>query len=262
MHRSILTTGLSAIAAVLLQAPGTSAAETDPTAMPVKPGETIPVTVIPHKVFLRVPNDPQEILWERVPEYQVELVPAPFVHPSTELRRANAGAPIPLFFSVASDRERLYVKLRWLDSTPDKETLSDQTRDGAAVQFALNPEVRTSHMMGTPNLPVNIWYWRSDSDQAENLGAGGFGSSTELEVQPVSAQSQYRTARLSRDNQWILVMSRPLQALGEHTVQFKPDVVQPLAFAVWEGSAGQRDGLKRTTPGWINIDLSPLLKEG
>ena len=263
MYRSILKTGVGAIAAILLQVPGAAhAAGNDPTALPVKPGETIPVTVIPSGVFLRVANDPQEILWDRIPEYQVQLMPAPFVHASTELRKDSVGAPIPLFFSIASDRERLYVKLRWVDATPDQELRSDHSRDGAAVQFSLDPEAQTSHMMGSPELPVNIWYWHADSDQAENLGAGGFGSATTLESQPVSARSYYQRARLDDDNQWILVMSRPLDVDAAHTAEFAPGVVQPLAFAVWEGATGQRDGLKRTTPGWIKVDLGPLLKEG
>lgn len=259
MHKS----GVGAIVAIALQGLVTAnAVAEDPTAPLVKPGETIPVTVIPGGVFLRVPNDPQEILWERVPEYQVQLVPAPFVHASTELRKDNVGAPVPLFFSIASDRERLYVKLRWVDTTPDQEMRSDHSRDGAAVQFALDPDAQTSHMMGSPELPVNIWYWHADSDQAESLGAGGFGSATTLEAQPVSARSHYRTARLADDNQWTLVMSRPLDIKGEYSARFEPGAVQSLAFAVWDGAAGQRDGLKRTTPGWIKVDFGPLLKAG
>jgi hypothetical protein len=113
MNRAILSTAVGASAAILLQlSVATHAAGSDPSTLLVKPGETIPVTVIPKDVFLRVSNDPQEILWERVPEYEVQLVPAPFVHASTELRREHVGEPIPLFFSVACDRERLYLKLR------------------------------------------------------------------------------------------------------------------------------------------------------
>ncbi len=262
MHTIMLKTRLGLIAAIALHTSGTAnAASENPTALRVEPGETIPLTVIPGGVFLQIPNDPKDTLWERVPEYQVQLVPAPFVHASIELRKDSVSAPIPLFFSVASDRERLYVKLRWVDTTPDQEMASDLTRDGAAVQFALSTDVQTSHMMGTPERPVNIWYWHSDSDLAEDLGAGGFGSSTKLEMQPVSARSHYRTARLADDNQWTLVMSRPLDIEGEYSARFEPGAVQPLAFAVWEGAAGQRDGLKRTTPGWIKVDLGPLKED-
>lgn len=258
MDKRLRKVSLVALAAALLQATTMSAGATDPNASAVRPGETIPLTVFPSQVFLRVTNDPQEILWERVPEYQVELVAAPVVHHSIDLRKSSAGAPMPLYFSVASDGERLYVKLRWRDATRDHETGMARSRDGAAVQFAMRPGEQTSHMMGAPNRPVNIWYWRPDGDRAENLGAGGFGSATILPDQPVSARSHYGTARVAQDNQWTVVLSRPLAAGGEHDARFEPGMVHALAFAVWQGDLDQRDGLKRTTPGWINVDFSPL----
>ncbi|EGV29783.1 DMSO reductase family type II enzyme, heme b subunit [Thiorhodococcus drewsii AZ1] len=230
----------------------------DPNALSVKPGDTIPLTVFPPHVFLRVANDPLEILWERVPEYEVQVVPVPVVHRSVELRKANSGEPMPLFFSVASDGERLYVKLRWHDATPDRKTGMDQSRDGVAVQFTVNADQQTSHTMGAPGRPVNIWYWRSDSESAENLAAGGFGSATHLPEQPVSARSHYAKAAAAEDNQWTVILSRPLATDGEYDAQFEPGMVRSMAFAVWQGALDQRDGLKRTTPGWIKVDLSPL----
>ncbi|MGB5831398.1 MAG: ethylbenzene dehydrogenase-related protein [Thiohalocapsa sp.] len=251
--------GRGALAAALWSALSTAPIlAADPNALEVKPGETIPLAIVPAQVSLRVSDDPQDMLWERVPEYQVQLLPAPSVHDSVKLRQAQAGPSIPLYFSVASDRKRLYIKLRWVDQTRDQETLTDRFRDGAAVQMALKAGDATSYMMGSADMPVNIWYWRSDSDRAENLGVGGFGSTTTLPVQPVSVQSHYHTARMPQDNQWTLVMSRPLEQEGEYTARFEPGSVQPLAFAVWQGADQQRDGLKRTSPGWINVDLSPL----
>ncbi len=261
MYKPLRKAGLVALSAAMLQLGPISAGAADPNALAVEPGGTIPLTVFPSRVFLRVANDPREILWERVPEYQVELVAAPVVHHSVELRKASAGAPMPLYFSVASDGERLYVKLRWRDATRDRVTGMDHARDGAAVQFAMRPGEQTSHMMGAPNRPVNIWYWHPDGDRAENLGAGGFGSATTLPEQPVSARSHYGTARVADDNQWTVVLSRPLAAGGEHDARFEPGMVHAMAFAVWQGDLDQRDGLKRTTQGWINVDFSPL-KEG
>lgn len=70
-------------------------------------GETIPVTVIPRGVHLRVDNDPIDDLWERVPEYQVWLTPAPVWHPSVGLRQEPGGTGMPLYFSAVSDGARL-----------------------------------------------------------------------------------------------------------------------------------------------------------
>ncbi len=223
------------------------------------PGDTVPVAIVPAGVFLRVVNDPADEIWERVPEYGVQLTAAPAVHPSVALRQdAGATEPLPLYFSVVSDRDRLYFKLRWVDASRDVETRSNRFRDGAAVQFALTDPESTSYIMGAPDNPVNIWYWRSDRNDAENLAAGGFGSTTLLPEQMVSARAAYGTGRQDGANEWTLVMSRPLSASGEHTAAFEPGNTQAVAFAVWNGSEQQRDGHKRASTGWIHVDLAAL----
>lgn len=225
-------------------------------------GEVVPVTPIPAGVYLRAANDPTDIIWERVPEYQVWLAPAPPWHPSIDLRTGDDDVGQPLYFSIVSDRERLYIKLRWLDPSPNVETASDRFRDGAAVQFALGSAEDTSYIMGLSEAPVNIWYWKADSNTAENLAAGGPGSTTRLEDQSVGADSVYGTGPVAGDNQWTVVMSRPLALTGDHTVRLASSDQQPLAFAVWQGAEGQRDGHKNASTDWIILDLSPLASTG
>lgn len=222
-------------------------------------GDSVPLSIVPAGVFLRVPNDPGDAVWARVPEYGVELMPAPAVHPSIALRQGNSpGGAQSLYFSVISDRQRLYVKLRWADGSRDTLTRSNRFRDGAAVQFALTDAGSTSYMMGASENPVNIWYWRSDLNAAENLAAGGFGSTTRLAEQAVSANGEYGPAGESGGKQWTVVLSRPLEADGEHAASFQSRPTQAVAFAVWNGSEGQRDGHKRASTGWIHVDLTPL----
>lgn len=234
------------------------AAEAEAKVLVVKPGSTIPLALVPGGVFLRVPDDPTDAIWDRVPEYQVELSTAAPVHASVALRADGGEPPLPLYFSVISDRERLYVKLRWVDASRNVATRPDRFRDGAAVQFALDGGEATSYIMGSADMPVNIWYWKSDSDSAQNLAAGGFGSTTLLPDQPVSAASHFHPARLEKDNEWVVVMSRPLNAGGDYTVTLDGTREQPVAFAVWQGEKQQRDGNKRVTQGWIKLDMSPL----
>lgn len=222
-------------------------------------GDTIPVAVVPRGVHLRVDNDPIDDIWERVPEYQVWLMPAPIWHPSIGLRQEAGGAGMPLYFSAASDGARLYVKLRWADATADRVTGLDRFRDGAAVQFALNGADVTPYLMGVSGAPVNIWYWKADGDAAENLAAGGPGSTTRLDDQPLGAASAYGKAAFAPENQWVVVMSRALDAEGLHMARLDAGgEPQPLAFAVWQGADGERDGHKNASTGWVFLDLSPL----
>jgi DMSO reductase family type II enzyme heme b subunit len=243
--------------ALMLAGNAASAAELEANVATIQPNDTVPVAVIPADVYLRVPDDPAADIWRRNPEYRVDLTPAPAVHPSVALRHGEFTGSTPLFFSVASDRERLYVKLRWADGTRDTVTARDRFRDGVAVQFALGGGESTSYMMGSTDQPVNIWYWRADTDTGENLAAGGFGSTTHLPDQVVTASSAHRSDR-GDNGEWTVVLSRDLEATGDHLAAFAPDTVQPLAFAVWDGAAHQRDGHKRASVGWIKLDLRTL----
>lgn len=218
-------------------------------------GDMVAVSRIPDGVYLRSVDDPDDAIWERLPEYRTHLLPAPPVHPSVELRLDENDSGREVYFSLARTAERFYVRLRWRDETRDVATLHDRFRDGAAVQFAVGDEA-TSYIMGTgPEEPVNIWYWRSDANSVESLAAGGPGSTTRLEEQPVSGDSRYQLGEETAANQWVVVMSRPIAAAGEHQVSFERAQV-PIAFALWEGSDGQRDGLKSVSEDWILVDLA------
>ncbi len=199
---------------------------------------------------LASPGDP---IWQDIPEYRVELQPAPPVHPSVVLRQAveapaEAGAPV--FFRVASDRERVWIRLRWRDESRDRENAYERFSDAVALQFALQEASRTSYMMGSPDAPVNIWHWRASTDRAENLAAGGFGSLTRLSRQEVAAASTYADESV---REWSIVFSRRLETQEVDEVVFGPGATVPLAFAIWQGAEGQRDGHKLATAGWIRL---------
>lgn len=218
-------------------------------------GDEVAVSRIPDGVYLRSVNDPDDVIWERLPEYRTHVAPAPPVHESVDLRLDEEDEGRDIYFTLARTSDRFYVRLRWRDDTADTVTTHDRFRDGAAVQFAIGDEA-TSAIMGTgPEEPVNIWYWRSDANEIENLAAGGPGSTTRLEEQPVSGDSLYWSNEEKSLGQWVVVMSRPIEANGAHQISFDREKL-PIAFALWQGSDGQRDGLKSVTEDWIIADLS------
>ena len=107
-----------------------------------------------------------------------------------------------------------------------------------------------------PQKPVNIWYWRADRGEVENLAAGGFGSTTHLPEQPVTGKGLYETKRNERDSEWHVVMSRPLVSKGKHQANLQKGTL-PMAFALWQGEESQRDGNKRVSHGWIMVNVRP-----
>lgn len=257
MRVGFLRTILTALGmAAVLGAAGAGADDlVEPNVKQVQPGERVAVARIPDGIYLRGVNDPDDIIWERLPEYRITLTPAPPVHESVSLRYDAEAPPRHLYVTLARTSERLYVRLRWRDASRDQATERGRFRDGAAVQFALGDDT-TSYIMGTgPEQPVNIWYWLSDGNRVQSLGAGGPGSTTILDDQPVTGDSRYLASETAAASEWIVVMSRPMAAEGAHQVSFDRAEV-PLAFALWQGADGERDGLKSVSQGWVLAELA------
>jgi DMSO reductase family type II enzyme heme b subunit len=53
-----------------------------------------------------------------------------------------------------------------------------------------------------------------------------------------------------------VMFRRPLAPKGERAVALTPGTVAPVAFAVWNGSAGDRDGKKSVTI-WQDLRIEP-----
>lgn len=255
--RYLLKSSLTLAFALITASAWAEHTEHNPNILEVKPGETVKVTKIPGAIYLRSQNDPDDLIWDRVPTYRTHLLPAPPVHQSVNLRFAEgATRGKHLYFQVARTDERFYIRLRWKDSTEDRGTTVDDFRDGVAVQYALK-DADTSYMMGTgTDKPVNIWYWRADQPQVENLAAGGYGSTTTLEQQTVSGAGAYVPEQIALDSEWHVVMSRPLKAVDKYDVNFERKTTVPMGFALWQGSDKERDGNKRVTHTWILLDTS------
>lgn len=251
LSRTIVATTVLGLAAPAF-ADGTSIVEANVKLL--EAGDTVVASKIPDGIYLRSVDDPDDIIWERLLEYRVHVGPAPAVHESVDLRVDYDDEGQDLFLTMAHTSERFYVRMRWRDDAPDLTTKSNRFRDAAAVQFSLGNE-DTSYIMGDgPSAPVNIWYWRSDQGAVQNLAAGGPGSTTMLDNQPVSGAAKFFDKGSAEANEWAVVMSRPIPTTGDYEVSFRRGEI-PMAFAIWQGSEGQRDGLKSVSDGWILVTL-------
>jgi hypothetical protein len=152
--------------------------------------------------------------------------------------------------------------------------------------------------MGDPNAPVNIWQWKaawqSDMERgfvdveaaypdaqvdyypfeeeevfyparavgnvfaqtnrttaADNLLAGSFGTLTQASDQVVEGLGEWRAGR------WRVVFARDLAIEGDYT-QFAEGDSTNVAFAVWDGAAGERDGTKSVSQ-FLTLEVSPEL---
>lgn len=95
----------------------------------------------------------------------------------------------------------------------------------------------------------------SDADRTspvDNLVAGSFGTLTPDPTPVVQGWGAWR------DGRWRVVFARPLHVGREGNVELAPDDRTDVAFAVWDGSAQERDGMK-SVGNFVVLDLSPEL---
>lgn len=94
----------------------------------------------------------------------------------------------------------------------------------------------------------------------EDLNAVGFGS---LTAQPLDGQN-VSGASGWRDGRWRVVFSRALATDDPNDARLRRDGSTVIALAVWDGSRGERDGLKSTST-WLSLTFmarAPSLLDG
>jgi len=89
------------------------------------------------------------------------------------------------------------------------------------------------------------------TSSVEDLNAVGFGT---LTPQPIEAQNVHGASEY-RDGIWRVVMSRPLSDGDPNDAALRPGgAAAVVAFAVWDGSRGDRDGQKSVST-WLALSL-------
>lgn len=175
----------------------------------------------------------------------------------------------------------ILLHLEWDDSTLDDSTSSSTFKDGAAVQFPAGDSRSKNLAMGHAQNPVSIWHWSAgpvaDSGQSGTMNdrrsarsprrppvkvngvaiGGGFRELTATgvytqQMKPSDFQRLFGTARW-KDGRWHLTMYRPIGSRDDVTADFARASV-PIAFAIWNGSAGERLSIKSVS-NWASLNL-------
>lgn len=217
--------------------------------------------------------DPASPAWARSTGVQVPLVG------QTGTYFAASSEMIPTLTAQALQYDgTLYVRVEWADDTQDDTATRVQDfADGAALEFpARAANTVPSICMGQADAGVNIWHWRADSEQGpqdpraiyvntlsdgspvnfytareagnpyaqtdapavQNLVAQAFGTLSTSGVQDVAGHGVYSNGR------WSVVFARQFERGGNGLVSFDDAQKTDMAFAVWNGSEGQRNGNK------------------
>jgi len=234
------------------------------------------------------PDQPWDEVWASAPSRHVPLsaqeVSPPF----------GGGGVRSLTVRAMHEDNRIFILLEWFDDDVDDAVDGvDLFSDAAAVQFPAVAGDEPPYTMGSADHPVSIWQWKAvwqaDIDQGfatsrypdtavdtypnaddplynparyvgnqladpahvspiESLIAEGFGTLTFAEVQDVTGVGSWRNGT------WRVLFIRSFDSKGEMTT-FAVDRDTAIAFAVWDGGAGNRNGQKSIAP-YISLGVS------
>jgi complex iron-sulfur molybdoenzyme family reductase subunit gamma len=228
------------------------------------------------KVRGEIPVDPSDPAWAEAKESFVPLVSQVSVVP-----RSPSPKKSQIAVRALTNRKEFGLLLSWTDPTKDEiEAASERFRDAVAVGFPMNygATVPLPYIgMGNKGRPVNIWHWKASwqadvergyqgttsqypasvRDQekirhltgeeagsplsahdrkspVENLLAEGFGTLTSVKDESLLGKGIWK------DGKWMVVIKGTFKTSKESGIL-------PVTFAVWDGSAGERNGLKGVT---------------
>jgi DMSO reductase family type II enzyme heme b subunit len=201
--------------------------------------------------------DPEAAAWANAPGQVLNMEGTPAALQPTEVIRetwANKkiGAVSKVTMQGLHNARHIAFRLQW-DAPNHNADHGDNSvfPDGAAIAFPLSEQAPVM-TMGTPGAPINVWFWRAN-DQGEGLqlSAEGLGTSD------ITDRSSVKTKALWRDGKWSVVISREMQVIANNSIQLKAGEPSRFAVAVWDGSNGERGGIKSYSGGvWLDMTLT------
>lgn len=226
---------------------------------------------------------PDDEAWDDVPTRLVQLTPQTITLP-----RGGGSTPV-LAVQGMHDSQRMSIRLIWEDERPDRSVGVSTFRDSVAIGFPVaEGATLPSPFMGDVNKPVNIWQWTADFD-ANQRGLGSFAEAyphtegvwyfpqddmvsqqvrawrgfepvIELEARGFGSLERKGTQNVSGTGihdrgRWHVVFRRQLATGLPQDTLFRPGDSGHAIFAVWDGSAGEVNGIKSITTSWILVEL-------
>ncbi len=219
--------------------------------------------------------DPNHKAWNDAVAVQVPL--------TAQLGAYSAGGgSIPMVNAKALHIDnRLLIRVEWADKTQDESTTRVQDfADAVAVEFPSRAATSVPAIcMGQADAGVNIWHWRADSQKGfqepaqvyagsqvdmypsrdtlfftaraagnpyanpeagpvQTLVSQTFGTLTAATTQDVKGNGVYK------DGNWAVVFERAYTGADGNQAAFADGAKTDMAFAVWNGSEGDRNGRK------------------
>lgn len=204
--------------------------------------------------------DSSSDFWKISRKTKVETTSTPLANqPSSYIKgvydESKIGAVKELSLSVVHNNKNIFFYFEWASPKPNREIEDINVfPDGLGILFPLKDIEKTPiKEMGSKDYPTNGWYWRPDFDERpKNQVAHGLSTSLYTKKSSIQSHSSWNK------QMWCLVMTRPLtiDEQEEEAVQLQPGNHIGIGFAVWEGSNGERGGVKAFSKEWRELVIT------
>jgi DMSO reductase family type II enzyme heme b subunit len=202
--------------------------------------------------------DPLSPVWNSILGESLTMDATPLANQPSEYIKASRdqrqiGKVRNLMVQAAHNATDVFFRLSWDDASKNIEiTDNNMFPDGCGILMPLSGGEPPIDEMGSKDAPVNAWFWRADfNDTARNTVARGLGSTQFSKKCPIQVKSTWGQGA------WAVVFLRPLAVpeQKDETVQLTPGEAVKVGFAVWEGSNGERAGVKSFSKEWRQLML-------
>jgi DMSO reductase family type II enzyme heme b subunit len=200
--------------------------------------------------------DPVAAGWNSIAGEPLTMAATPLANQPSEYIKASRdekqiGKVRNLMVQSVHNGQDIFFRLSWEDDTHNVEiTDNNQFPDGCGILMPLKGGEPPIDEMGSKDWPVNAWFWRADlKDKPHNTIAHGLGTTQFSEKCPIQTKSTWGQSA------WAVVFMRPLAVpeQKEETTQLAPGNSVKIGFAVWEGSNGERAGVKSFSKEWREL---------
>lgn len=199
-------------------------------------------------------------LWGRAKNLTIEMTATPLANQPSPYIKATRdekkiGKVKELKTKALHNGKELFFLFEWASLEPNKEIEDlDVFPDGVSVLFAIKDgDDCPIKEMGTEDSPTNAWFWRADfKDQPKNQISRGLATTLYTDQSSIASNSRWS------DGTWRVVMGRKfkIKSKDEECVELKTGKSKRVGFAAWEGSNGERGGIKAFSKEWRELIIS------
>jgi complex iron-sulfur molybdoenzyme family reductase subunit gamma len=195
--------------------------------------------------------------WSNAKEYTIEMATTPLANQPSPYIKATRdekelGKVAQIVMKTLHNGKEIFFRLRW-KSEQQNLTIGDLNifPDAVALLFPMKDDKDTPiKEMGTQEAPTNAWYWRADfENKPKNQISEGLSTSLYTEESSIVANSGWK------NGEWAVVIGRALEA-PEQAIKLVAGGKKPIGVAAWEGSAGERGGVKAFSKEWRDLVLA------